>query len=241
MSIYAGSSKITSVASGGVVKNTINIYKCVAYYDVMDTSCWVDGSSTLYDLASSSNLTAYGSITKATFGSAVGWNFNAVGKRFNGSIATQADKNLTIEVWLYPAASEVISGDRGTVVQIHGNNGAYMSWNKDNRYLSNYWYGHQPEGYHETNGPSARGAWHHWCSVWDFGQGMLYQYVDSVVTRVVTSGNAATGSTLDIGQETGQTSRQYSGGIAVVRIYNRALHPNEVYEHWHAEKGRFGV
>jgi hypothetical protein len=239
MSIYAGSSKITSVASGGVVKNTINIYKCVAYYDVMDTSCWVDGSSTLYDLASSSNLTAYGSITKGTFGSAVGWNMNAVGKYFQGSIATQADKNITLEAWLYPAAAEVSAGDRGTIIHVSGNGGAYMSWNKDNRYLSNYWYGHSPEGYHETNGPSARGAWHHWCSVWDYQQGYLYQYVDGVVTRAATVGNQATGGTLNIGRES--DGRQFSGGIAIIRIYNRALHPNEVYEHWHAEKGRFGL
>jgi hypothetical protein len=69
----------------------------------------------------------------------------------------------------------------------------------------------------------------------------LYQYVDGVVTKVATSGNIATGSTLYIGQEGNYTDRQYSGGIAVVRIFNRALHPNEVYEHWHAEKGRFGL
>jgi hypothetical protein len=239
MSIYTGSSKITSVASGGVVKNTINIYKCIAYYDVMDTSCWVDGSSTLYDLAASSNLTAYGSPTKATFGSAVGWNLNADGKYFEGSMSVQPSKDLTLEAWLYPAASEVTSGDRGSIIYFAGNGGAYMSWNKGNQYLSNYWYGHSPEGYHETNGPSSRSNWHHWCSVWDYQQGYLYQYVDGGVTRVATSGNQTTGALLNIGRE--GSSRQFSGGIAVIRIYNRALHPNEVYDHWYAEKGRFGL
>jgi hypothetical protein len=239
MSVYAGSSKITSVASGGVIKNSLNLYKCNAYYDVMDTSCWVDGSSTLYDLASTSNLTAYGSITKGTFGPAVGWNMNANGKYFEGTIATTADKNLTIEAWLYPAASEVVADDRGAVVFLGGGSAAYMSWNKSNRYLSNYWYSHSPEGYHETNGPSAREAWHHWCSVWDHQQGYLYQYVDGGVTRAATVGNAAHGSQLAIGRENG--TRQFSGAIAIIRIYNRALHPNEVYDHWYAEKGRFGL
>lgn len=239
MGIIAGGATISSIASGGVVKNAINTFGLIAYYDVMDPACWVDGSSTLYDLASSSNLTAYGSITKSTFGSAIGWNFNAVGKYFQGSIATQADKNLTIEAWLYPAASEVSAGDRGTIVLITPLSGAYMSWNKSNQYLSNYWYSHSPEGYHETNGPSARGAWHHWCSVWDFGHGYLYQYVDGVITRVATSGNASFGTTLNIGRES--DDRQFSGGMAVIRIYRRALFPEEVYEHWYAEKGRFGL
>ena len=239
MGIIAGSARITSIASGGTVKNAINTYGLTAYYDVLDPACWVNGSSTLYDLASSSNLTAYGSITTGTFGSALGWNFDADGKYFQGSIATQTDKNLTIEAWLYPAASEVIAGDRGTIVLITGSNGAYMSWNKGNQYLSNYWYGHSPEGYHETNGPSSRSAWHHWCSVWDYSQGYLFQYVDGGVTRVATSGNASTGGSLTIGRES--DDRQFSGGMAVIRIYRRALFPEEVYEHWYAEKGRFGL
>jgi hypothetical protein len=29
--------------------------------------------------------------------------------------------------------------------------------------------------------------------------------------------------------------------MAVIRIYRRALFPEEVYEHWYAEKGRFGL
>ena len=239
MSVIAGSADISSIASGGVVRNAINTYGLTAYYDVMDPACWVDGSSTLYDLASSSNLTAYGSITKSTFGSAIGWNFNAVGKYFQGTIATQTDKNLTIEAWLYPAASEVSAGDRGTIVLLTGGQSAYMSWNKGNQYLSNYWYSHSPNGYHEINGPSSRSAWHHWCSVWDYQQGYLYQYVDGSVRKVATVGNASHGATLSIGKES--DDRQFSGGMAVIRIYRRALFPEEVYDHWYAEKGRFGV
>ena len=239
MTIIAGSSSIPVITSTGQFRNSVSTHGLTAYYDVMDPACWVNGSSTLYDLASSSNLTAYGSIGTATFGSAIGWNFNADGKYFAGNISVQADKNLTIEAWLYPAASEVTAGDRGTIVYIYGSNAAYMSWNKDNRYLSSYWYGHSPEGYHETNGPSARGAWHHWCSVWDYGHGMIYQYVDGVVNKTATSGNAATGSGLIIGRE--GSSRQFSGGMAVIRIYRRALHPNEVYDNWYAEKARFGL
>lgn len=239
MGVIAGGSVISSITASGIVKNNINADGCIAYYDVMDPACWTPGATTLYDVASSSNLTVYGSISTALFGSAVGWNFDAVGKYFQGSIATQADKNLTIEAWLYPAASEVVAGDRGTIVYISGSNAAYMSWNKSNQYLSSYWYGHSPEGYHETNGPSSRSAWHHWCTTWDYQQGYLYQYVDSVVTRVATVGNAATGGTLNIGRE--QDNRQFSGGMAVIRIYNRSLHPTEVYDHWYAEKARFGL
>jgi hypothetical protein len=240
MGIISGAARLTSVASGGIVRHAINTHGLVAYYDVLDTACWVNGATTLYDVASTTHLTAFGSITTSTFNNAVGWNFNADGKYFQAStLNMQPFKSLTMEAWLYPAASEVTAGDRGTIILINGGSSAYMSWNKSSGYLSNYWYSHAPEGYHETNGPSSRSNWHHWCSVWDGEQGYLYQYVDGTVTRVATSGIAATGSNVIIGRE--QSSRQFSGGMAIVRIYRRALFPEEVYEHWYAEKGRFGL
>lgn len=240
MGIIAGSSRITAVGSGGSVKNTINTQGLIAYYDVTDPACWTSGASTLYDVSpNAANLTVYGSIGTATFGSALGWNFNATGKFFQGSISNTPSKNLTIEAWLYPGLNEVSSGDRGTIVLITGTSGAYMSWNKGGLFISNYWHSHTPNGYHELMSISARESWHHWCSVWDYQQGFLYQYVDGSVGKVGTSGDANTGGTLNIGRES--DDRQFSGGIAVIRIYRRALHPEEVYEHWYAEKGRFGL
>ena len=239
--LSSGSSYIPSISSTGYIAETVTTSGLISYYDASDSTSWVDGDSTLYDLSGNNvNLGPYGGIATSTFSNgAVGWNFDAVGKYFAGGNYTMPAKNLTMEAWIHPAASEVSSGDRGTVIKIIGGQDAYMSWNKGNQYLSNYWYSHTPDGYHETIGPSSRGAWHHWCSVWSYGQGYLYQYVDGNVNKTATQGNSSAGTSINIGRESDE--RQFSGGIAIIRLYNRALRPDEVMDNFFAERGRFGV
>ena len=103
--------------------------------------------------------------------------------------------------------------------------------------MSNYWYSHSPEGYHEQV-YSARGGWHHWCSVWD--NKSVYQYADGVFGVVQgVSGTSSSNGTLVIGRES--SGRQFSGGIAIIRIYNRALEGTEVWENFQADRQRFGI
>lgn len=194
-----------------------------------------------YDLSGRGNtMTIYGSATTTTMGGATAFNLDTDGKYFAGTLAgTMPTTNATLEAWIYPGASEVTSGDRGTVILISGGSSIYMSWNKDNRYLSNYWYSHSPEGYHESNGPSSRSAWTHWCSVWNYSDGKLYQWVNGVKTSVTTSGNASPGNNLNIGRES--SGRQFSGGIAVIRVYNTALTDADVSTNFSALRSRFGV
>jgi hypothetical protein len=151
---------------------------------------------------------------------------------------TQPNVQGTFEAWIYAAASEVTSGDRGTIILLTGNCGQYMSWNKSNQYLSTYWYCSNDNGYHETNGPSARKTWHHWCTVWDGRANRLYQYVNGTFVGIAaTTNGGASGSNLSIGRE--GSSRQFSGSIAEVRIYNRSLTPSEVLQNYYAGLQRF--
>lgn len=242
MPVYVGSSYINSsnITATGGMKSAISYSGLVAYYDAADPASWKNGNSTLYDISgNNAHLTANGGISNSVIGGSAAWNFDGDGKYFQGTCNNALAKNATIEAWLYPSATEVTSGDRGTIVIISGGSSIYMSWNKSNQYLSNYWYSHSPDGYHETNGPSSRSAWHYWCSVWDYGHGSLYQYVDGNITKITTSGNANPGNTLNIGRE--GSSRQFSGGIAVIRIYNRALDSDEIFDHWYMERQRFGI
>jgi hypothetical protein len=52
-------------------------------------------------------------------------------------------------------------------------------------------------------------------------------------------GTSTANGNLIIGRE--GSSRQFSGGIAIIRIYNRALNNYEVYENFQAQRGRFGI
>ena len=185
-------------------------------------------------------LTFDNSFTKLVILSYLSTSFNIL--RFeNTSFFTTAfpagGTNLTIDVWIYPAASELTVGDRGNIVRATNGNAWYMSWNKDNSKLSNYWYGKTNEGYHESTAAMTRGTWNNLVSVWSSSG--LSQYLNNTKTTAVTSGTAAnTTNGITIGYE--GDGRQFSGGIASIRMYNRALSDNEVTQNYNAQKQRYG-
>lgn len=226
------------ITSAGVFKSKVIRDGLILHLDAGDIDSYPGSGNGWYDLSGlAQHLTIEGP-TWTTVGGRTSFNFTAVGNYVYGGILNFPTTELTFEVWLYPAASELTADDRGAVILCSGGSAAYMSWNKSNQYMSNYWYGHSPEGYHESNGPSARNAWHHWCAVWD-NRGII-QWVDgnySVVKNIM--GTSASNPNISIGKEGG--TRQFSGAIAVVRIYNRALHPFEVMENFQAQRGRFGI
>lgn len=176
-----------------------------------------------------------------TLGGVTCFNFNQVGAYFlNNSFFPSSfptdSTNLTISVWFYPAASELSSGDRGNLVRANNSNAFYMSWNKGNQQQSNYWYGKTNEGYHESGAAITRSSWNNIVAVWSASA--LNQWLNGVKTTASTSGTTAnqTGG-LQIGWE--GDSRQFSGGISVIHIYDRALSDWEVTQSFNALRGRF--
>lgn len=164
--------------------------------------------------------------------------FDDANEWFDGGGAMKRTLNTraSIEAWIYPAAAEVITGDRGTVVRINTGS-TYLSWNKSNRKISSYWHGTSPAGYHEPGPALAREEWHHVVVVWDGTN--HYHYIDGVQygpIAVTGAGNPATN--VQIGME--GTSRQYAGGISVVRVYDEALTPQEVKDNFNATRTRYG-
>jgi len=226
------------ITSAGIFDTKVVKDGLILHLDAADVDSYPGSGSVWYDKSGlGHNLTISGP-TWTTVGSRTAFNFTSNVNVVSGSISSFPTTELTYEVWLYPASSEITADDRGCVILCNGGAGAYMSWNKSNQYMSNYWYSHSPEGYHESNGPSSRNAWHHWCAVWD-NRG-LNQWVDgnySVVRNII--GPSSANTAIQIGNEGG--GRQFSGGIAVVRIYNRALNNYEVYENFQAQRGRFGI
>jgi hypothetical protein len=232
------------ITSTGVFKNEIVREGLQLHYDVNNYYSWPNGGSSWNNLAAThSTLGINGGMGTSTFNGVKGWNMNADGAFLSGNYdGTQPNGMATYEAWLYPAASEVTSGDRGCVILVHGNCSQYMSWNKSSQYLSTYWYCSDSNGYHETNGPTPRKAWSHWCTVWDSRAGRLYQYVNGVASNVTvgianTTNSGASGSNILIGRE--GSSRQFSGSIAEVRVYNRALTPSEVMQNFLAGKQKY--
>lgn len=226
--------------SDGTFENSIVREGLQAYYDTNVYASWPNSGTTWYNIAHNhSHLTVQGGLGTSTFNGVKGWNFNFDGGYINGTYqGSQPSSNATFEAWIYAGASEVTSGDRGTVILLSGNCSQYMSWNKSNGYLSTYWYCSSANGYHESIGPTSRRAWTHWCTVWDYKSGRLYQYVNGLAVGVVTTNQTGTsGTNLNIGRES--SGRQFSGSISEVRIYNRALHPHEVMQNYLAGREKY--
>lgn len=189
-------------------------------------------------LLSNTSYTKTGSPSLTTLGGGTCWRFTALGQYFTGNIpgTDYPDTALTMEAWIYPE-TEIIAGDRGNICRINSGSAAYLSWNKSNRKLSNYWFGHTPAGYHETGAAMARDEWHHVCAVWTGTT--LFQYTDMIQTSVSVTGSADATSSITIGYE--GDSRQFAGGIALIRIYNIALSKEQVQQNYSACRGRFGA
>jgi hypothetical protein len=197
-----------------------------------NSSQWIDisGSGTV--------LTRNGTPSLTTLGGTSCYRFTTTGQSFTGTfLGTQPTTDCTIETWIYPEA-EVSAGDRGTLLLLSGSSSIYMSWNKSTLRQSNYWYSHPYEGYWETGAAVSRNTWNSFTAVWNYSAGAIYQFTNNVkTTGTTTQGNATTGNSINIGQES--SGRQFAGGIAFMRVYNRALTDSEVNQNYNALRGRF--
>lgn len=181
----------------------------------------------VYDLSGMGNHThsVYGTIEVEEIDGVKAFKFDTAVSRMlmNGSPnGMTPGSRFTIEATIRAAATELTSGDRGTIMV--GN--AYMSWNKSNQKLSSYWYGTDNRGYHELGPALERERWYHLTSVWTGKQ--LIQYIDGVeVGRVNTNILEAGGLTqVLVGAES--SGRQFSGHINRVRLWHRDVGAAEV-------------
>jgi hypothetical protein len=206
--------------------------------DAADIDSYPGSGTTWFDTSGNGNNCTITGPSWSMVQGARAFNFTASGHQITrattiGSVTTE----LTMEVWFCRAATEVISGDMGGIVLLTGGHQSYLSYNKSTNNMASYWYGHFPEGYHETI-QMPKSTWLHAVTVWDNRN--VYQYVNGIMNTVLNvTGTSSTNTGLNIGNQS--APRQIAGGLAIVRIYNRGLHPFEVMENYHAVKGRFGI
>ena len=213
--------------------------------DAADRNSYPGSGDVWYNLAPTG-----GSISKGTYlpqyttlGGVTCFNFNQVGAYFqnNSFFSSQVPSdstNLTIDVWFYPALTELSAGDRGNLIRGNNNNAFYMSWNKSTQQQSNYWYGKTNEGYHESGAAITRGTWNNAVAVWNSTG--LSQFLNNTKTTATTSGTTANKTTgIQIGWE--NDSRQFSGGISSIKIYDVALTDAQVQQNFNALRSRFGI
>jgi hypothetical protein len=206
--------------------------------DASSERSYSGNGSTWFDLSGNGhNADIYGTPSFSLLGGAKCFVLDSVGDRFSANVVNNLTTNdLTLEAWIYPQ-DEISGGDRGAVIQGH----CYLSWNKSNRRLSNYWYSTNNKGYHEPSTQMDRNRWHHLMSVWNSSTGELYQYINGVLENTVTTSTSSGTyySGLNIGWE--GDGRQFSGGISVIKVYNNVVSGEQVLQNYNAQKGRFGL
>ena len=215
--------------------------ECVLHWDAeVDQSLGLNASNVttnIFDLSGNGNHAdiIQGSVVVEEIDGVKAWNFDSTDKYFESQSTPtgfEGTPKLTFEATIRAAASEVSSGDRGTIIV--GN--AYMSWNKSDQRLSSYWYSTSNRGYHESGGALDRERWYHWVSVWTGGE--LIQYIDGVEHYRVST-TTSTPSTLNkvrVGAES--PGRQVSGHINRIRVWNGALQPAEIEEAYRLFKNK---
>lgn len=167
--------------------------------------------------------------------------YGGTSRGFNGTLnGTMPTTNSTVDSWIYPNSSNLTGADRGCIVLLNGVSSMYQSFNLGNDNLSNYWYDHPPEGYHEAGVAITRTTWSNVVSVWDYSANNLKQYLNGVlIGTFTTSGNSSSGTNLQIGLELCCGTRTFPGYISSVKIYNQALTSNQVLQNYNALKSRF--
>jgi len=143
---------------------------------------------------------------------------------------------ITVEAWIYPKV-DMFGPIRWTCIR-----------KGDSQYLlepgdigTNYWaFGVNIGGTFkrvDTDGPIPIKQWHHFVGIYDSSQSKLQIWVDGVLrgSRSVNGSIQIQPGTLRIGKyDTWWNYEVFNGIIDEVRIYNRALTPDEIQQHYQA-------
>ena len=211
--------------------------------DAADTRSYPGTGSTWFDLSPIGNdQPLAGGLTTSNIGGAIAMNLDADGKKvLNGPLAGQTQqKEFSMESWYYPAASELPTSTDSykTIIQLTGGSQKFHSWRTTLR-LNSYSYNTSPPGYHHTGAAVPRETWCHMATVYDLNDSKCYQWTNGVKTFQTTSGTPLLNTGVYL--MGAGANRQLSGGVAVLRVYNRALTDEEVLFNFNNSRRRFGI
>ncbi|CAB4129668.1 Concanavalin A-like lectin/glucanases superfamily [uncultured Caudovirales phage] len=221
----------------------------VLYLDAANTKSYVSGSTSWNDLTINSNngtLTNGPTFSSGNRGSIV---FDGIDDRVSQSSSINTGQNFTVSSWIYPtllgATRRAIAGNSypfsfrdGWLFCTAGgaNNTFFISIGADASYKV------AAANTLNTN------EWSFVTAVVQNGGGSIDLYkngliITSFAASLITSGTVTYNtSQFNVGFRTvGGTTDPYTGNIAQVSIYNRALSADEILQNYSATKSRFGL
>ena len=193
-----------------------------------------------------------GEIDGATYNSGGYWNFGTGDEiDFGTQASIITSGSCTVEVWAWRDSKtaenglfNIEDGNQGVILLSAGGN---YSGGVDYRFLVRK--GTYSSGPVQANVQGSLGhglnEWHHYVGTYDDNTGTIIMYVDGV--QVATDTNASIigvnfSGTLDRGIMIGPSAargRWHNGRVGEVRIYNRKLTVNEIYQNYNATKSKY--
>lgn len=219
---------------GSSVGPKLNIQNLALNFDPVNTRCYPGSGSNTYDL-SGNNMT--GTISSATYsgtGGTASFYFNGSARidLSNVSVLNYGSNPRTMCAWCY-----LTTTNSNTVVFSYGNNATregtgLMQYNGS--------YGVAIQNIEVFGGGTRElNVWKHLAGVYD-GTNMSF-YINGVLINGPTAkSNSLVQNVAYIGdQVTG--AEKWTGNIAQVLVYNRALSSNEISNIYNSTKGRYGL
>jgi len=224
-----------------VVTGTLAQTKIVSKQDSTLVGYWKfdEGSgTTTADSSGNGNDVNFSSAvtwTNGKFGKALGFDgtSTSTANAYNTNVDTTAGAKTTVEFWMYWNGTQI--------VMPFGWNLQYdiLLWNNSGKYCFGFNTGHSDMNGYCDNIPALNQSWHHVVAI--FYNGIPVQpnaslYVDGEQKPVVTQWNSPLSRTVTPkifisgwGYDMGY---KFNGIIDEVRIYNRALTPEEIWNHY---------
>jgi hypothetical protein len=141
----------------------------------------------------------------------------------------------TLCSWFKPS---VVNSANGSAIMATDNGG----WDKGFEINSNVFAIHVGNSLTMTSIPAVINTWYYCCL--SYTSSSMTFYVNGVNLWSAGSPGSTSGSTLEIGRAnylSGSGSRFFTGNIAQVSIYNRALTAAEIQQNFNSTRGRYGI
>ena len=205
--------------------------------DASNSSSYVGSGNTIYDLSGAGNTgtLANGPIFSGLNGGSL--IFDGLEEYIDIPSISSISGDFTVALWFYStAASENIYK---RLIDFNYETGFWLG-----RYANTDTWGGgiiEPNGPYGIYLPFTNNQWHYLVSIRNgsthilYGDGIASTVSNSVSTNILTSVNK-----LQIARQPGGNNQYFTGRIAQVQLYNRALSAVEVQQNYNATKGRFG-
>jgi len=193
--------------------------------DAADISSYPGSGTTWTDLSGNGN--------NGTLVNGVGYNesnggsltFDGVDDRVD-SINASSLTNMTIEIWIYDTRS---SGQRD-ILSYNGNSGSYTYNGTTFRTDGN---GLGARSFGGVGNPPLN-QWYRFCYIKNSDL-----YINE--TKYTGSGSDREYGTLSFGNTRSDINNRLNGNIASIKVYNRALTPQEIQQNFNMLRGRFSI